>query len=452
MSQVLATAFNSARLGFVPVRLANVPASALAGLTVHLKTTEDDVANSQAEFILYRDPSFPFTEDDRQRLLQHGVKCVYVALVGSGNAAGALDQVLVDLAGRPECTTEAIALVYGTTTELVDELLSGGHLEQIEPRLGTISRAVAQMVVRDEHVFSQLFEVAQHDFYTATHVVNVATWMVPLACACGIRDQSELAIVFRAGLLHDIGKTLTPAEILNKPGQLSDQEWEILRRHPQDGYEQLRRFGETNEIVLRVTHEHHERLDGSGYPRGLRAGEIHPLAAVCAVIDTFEAMTALRPHRRFAHPVEHAIATLKQGAGTKYDAGIVDAWLRLLRGVVRPAGSSVPATDNSAALASVKAAEQRQFPRHPLRAAASVALVEAAGSGPTPCLLRAVTRDVSRNGLGLLSRQPLKVGEPARVRLDARGWEGRELIGHVARCAPLKDGWYDIGIAFGPSK
>ncbi|HMQ17472.1 MAG TPA: HD domain-containing phosphohydrolase, partial [Phycisphaerae bacterium] len=306
----LGRAYNSARLGFIPVPLQHAPLHVLTSVSVYVRSPAGGSAEPQ--YALYREPAFPFTEEDRARLLAHGVRFVYVEMAEQRHV-----QRCVEAAAATGADVGACGLVYSATVELINELLVTPDLEALGPRLEDLSRTVAGLVVDHPGSFAHLFKVARHDFYTATHVVNVATWMVPLAYACGLRDPAELAHVFQAGILHDIGKVFVPAELLNRPGALSEEDWRILRGHPQIGYDHLRGGPGLSEAVLRVAHEHHERDDGGGYPRGLRAAHLHPVSRICAVVDTFEAMTALRPHRRRAHPLSHAVDTLRTEAGTR---------------------------------------------------------------------------------------------------------------------------------------
>jgi putative nucleotidyltransferase with HDIG domain len=124
-------------------------------------------------------------------------------------------------------------------------------------------------------------------------------------------------------LLHDIGKLRVSNDILNKPGRLTEAEWEIIRRHPVDGQEMLERVGGTLGEVGRIVRAHHERVDGQGYPDGLR-GEQIPLAAriICAV-DAYNAMTTNRAYRA-AMPAEAAIAELRACAGRQFDPLVVE--------------------------------------------------------------------------------------------------------------------------------
>jgi HD-GYP domain-containing protein (c-di-GMP phosphodiesterase class II) len=120
-------------------------------------------------------------------------------------------------------------IVYETSVELVNELLSEPELLAKSPRLENVSRATTMLVLNDPSAFSHLFAASHHDFYTATHMVNVATWMVPLAHAMGHRDTNELNTICQAGILHDVGKIYIPTETLNRKGKLSDAEFHAGR-------------------------------------------------------------------------------------------------------------------------------------------------------------------------------------------------------------------------------
>jgi HD-GYP domain-containing protein (c-di-GMP phosphodiesterase class II) len=139
---------------------------------------------------------------------------------------------------------------------------------------------------------------------------------------------AELDALRLAGTIHDIGKIAVPAEILSKPGRLSDLEFGIVQAHPTTGFDILADvdFGSpVAEMVL----QHHERLDGSGYPRGLKGDDILPEARILAVADVVEAMSSHRPYRA-ALGMEAALGEVREHAGVKYDADVVVACLRLV--------------------------------------------------------------------------------------------------------------------------
>ena len=135
--------------------------------------------------------------------------------------------------------------------------------------------------------------------------------------------------VYIAGLLHDVGKVSVPSEILSKPGKINASEFDIIKNHCRVGYDILQRI-DFPWPVTRAILQHHERLDGSGYPEGLSGDDIVLEARILGVADVVEAMSSHRPYRP-ALGLDSALAEIKQGRGTLYDPDIVDACLRLFR-------------------------------------------------------------------------------------------------------------------------
>ena len=140
-------------------------------------------------------------------------------------------------------------------------------------------------------------------------------------------DQLE-AIRMGAGV-HDVGKICVPAEILSKPGRLTDAEFSIVKSHAQVGFEILSRV-ELPWPLAKIAYQHHERMDGSGYPNGLAGDELVVEARVIAVADVLEAMASHRPYRP-SLGMEKACDEIAAGAGTKYDQDVADACLAAVR-------------------------------------------------------------------------------------------------------------------------
>jgi HD-GYP domain-containing protein (c-di-GMP phosphodiesterase class II) len=132
-----------------------------------------------------------------------------------------------------------------------------------------------------------------------------------------------------AGLIHDIGKISIPVEILNKPGRISEMEFNIIKVHPQSGYNLLKEI-EFSWPVAQIVLQHHERLDGSGYPQGLKNGEIMVEAKILAVADVVEAMSFYRPYRP-AIGIEAALEEITKNREIFYDPEVVDVCTRLFR-------------------------------------------------------------------------------------------------------------------------
>lgn len=160
---------------------------------------------------------------------------------------------------------------------------------------------------------------------TGLHSKRVATYTLLLAAHC-YDDNVEMREVYWGSLLHDIGKIGVPDATLLKPDRLSDEEWTVMRQHPQIGHEILKRLPFLS-MAADVVLCHEERYDGSGYPRRLKGSEIPLAARLFAVIDTLDAMTFDRPYRK-ALPFDTARAEIVKMSGSQFDPAVVDIFLR----------------------------------------------------------------------------------------------------------------------------
>lgn len=182
------------------------------------------------------------------------------------------------------------------------------------------------------------------DRYTSGHSERVARVSVLLAKQLGLCSE-ELDKIYLAGLLHDIGKIGIDDQILNKPGNLSTEEFAHIRRHPELGYEILRGVRQLDEILPAVLY-HHENWDGTGYPHGLRGKETPKPARIIAVADAFDAMSSDRPYRK-GMPLEVIEEILQKGSGTQWDPEVVEAYFAV-RKEIRRIPNTLEATDFSA--------------------------------------------------------------------------------------------------------
>jgi HD-GYP domain-containing protein (c-di-GMP phosphodiesterase class II) len=185
-----------------------------------------------------------------------------------------------------------------------------------------------------------LVRLAEKDAYTETHTRRVALRAVQVGEELGLPSGRlrELAI---GALVHDVGKLSVPNEILQKPSSLDDKEFAVIKRHPEWGSELLAELGGFSKLVSRLVLGHHERLDGSGYPRGLRAQELDLETRVLAVCDVFDALISRRVYRE-AWTQAEASALLRREAGTKLDPRCVEAIERVLSRETTDAGLRRP--------------------------------------------------------------------------------------------------------------
>ena len=165
------------------------------------------------------------------------------------------------------------------------------------------------------------------DRYTNGHSRRVAEYTVMLAKELGYSDE-EVERYYNIALLHDIGKIGVPPEVLNKQGQLTDDEFKIIKAHSASGYNILKDIEVMPDLAIGAG-AHHERPDGKGYPKGLKGEEIPRVAQIIAVADTFDAMYSDRPYRKRMN-FEKAVSIIKEVAGTQLEKDVVDAFLRLV--------------------------------------------------------------------------------------------------------------------------
>lgn len=160
-------------------------------------------------------------------------------------------------------------------------------------------------IITSNNILGRLRQIEVNDEYTYKHSINVSLIATMISKWMGFSNY-ELYDIALAGLLHDIGKSKVPVEILNKPSKLSKDEYEIMKRHTQYGYEILKNTSGIDESITLGALEHHERLDGKGYPLGLSGDKIHTYAKIIAVADIYDAMTSTRVYKEKVSPFKVA--------------------------------------------------------------------------------------------------------------------------------------------------
>ncbi len=194
-------------------------------------------------------------------------------------------------------------------------------------------------LARNPHALLSVARIKHKDEYTYLHSVAVAALMVGLARAAGL-DEAAVRDAGMAGLLHDLGKAMMPEEVLNKPGRLTDQEFDVMRQHPLEGYKLLQAWQDVPEPVLDVCLHHHEKMDGSGYPERLPAEQISMMARMGAICDVYDAITSNRPYKAGWDPSE-SLSRMASWQG-HFDPKLFQLFVRMLG--IYPVGSLVRLT------------------------------------------------------------------------------------------------------------
>ena len=212
--------------------------------------------------------------------------------------------------------------------------VGGGYLEpdakrrhpEIRTTLRTLADRRALGLGRFKRLQGLLRMLRRTRYETLQHSQRVAAYCRLFGQHCLFPDQA-LTRLERGALLHDVGKIGIPRNVLLKEGSLTDGEWTVMRDHPQIGYRLVSKMpGLADEAELAYTH--HEKFDGSGYPRGLRGEQIPLASRLFAIVDTFDAITSQRSYRA-ARPIEQGRGELARGSGSQFDPRLVDAFLQI---------------------------------------------------------------------------------------------------------------------------
>lgn len=164
-------------------------------------------------------------------------------------------------------------------------------------RFAPAARHIAASLKASPHLLVEVTRLKTKDEGTYVHSLAVGGLMTGLGHLSGLEEETIKELTL-AGLLHDLGKLMIPNAILNKTGQLTDAERKAIRSHPERGYMLLKQYPEVSDLILEICRFHHEALDGSGYPLGLRADQLSLPIRICTVCDVFDALTSVRPYKR----------------------------------------------------------------------------------------------------------------------------------------------------------
>jgi HD-GYP domain-containing protein (c-di-GMP phosphodiesterase class II) len=281
--------------------------------------------------VLYREQAYPFSLHDLERLRSQGVQQLYIRLVDAESYHRYLHEQVLGARDVPAATR--VAAVREATRAAFRDASRASDNDKLVAIAQDLGQQFGSIVSNDNVVLTDLFRILDHDFYTFTHVCNVSVYCLLLAQKIGIRDPGVLKEIAAGAILHDIGKRAIASAILNKSGRPTEEEWAIIRVHPTVGYSDLHQRTDVTWAQLMMVYQHHEHLDGSGYPVQILREEIHPWAKICAVADVFDALSSHRPYRK-ALSTHHAFEHLQRRNGEWFEPDLINAWGDCVKGLV----------------------------------------------------------------------------------------------------------------------
>jgi HD-GYP domain-containing protein (c-di-GMP phosphodiesterase class II) len=220
---------------------------------------------------------------------------------------------------------------------------TGGDVRRYELCIKELESQILDLRTALVCSFNQLLDL--RDLNTGVHSTRLAEWGLRVARDLGVAESCMPDLEMGA-LLHDIGKIGIPDNILNKPGRLTPEEYEMVKRHPEFGWTVIRKLPGLEQTSLYVLH-HHENFDGTGYPARLKASEIPIGSRIVSVIDAFDAMVSSRPYRN-GLPLEEAIRRLNDASGTQFDPAVIKSFIPIAQSEMPSVLEAVGITESSA--------------------------------------------------------------------------------------------------------
>jgi len=249
------------------------------------------------EPVLYRDAHLPFTDEIKSRLRDNHISELLVKKTDRRAWLQYTEKILPGVLSNSALpVTERATMLYESAQELVHEVLANPESGDLIQSSKSAVDSMVGFLFKESTSFYELMQLTSYDYYTYTHSVNVFVYSVSLANKLGLsgKDVSQFG---HGALMHDIGKQRIDTEITNSKGKLTEEQWHQMQMHPVYGYDILRDHGETSEIALDVTRHHHEKLNGRGYPDGLKGDEISKWARIATIADIFDALTTKRSYK-----------------------------------------------------------------------------------------------------------------------------------------------------------
>lgn len=249
--------------------------------------------------VLYCERKTAFTRETRRRLLQNRNTDLFISVKDRAAYSRYLAEHLSDVLHDARLTVrEKSTILYDSAQAVVEDVLKEPtHRSNIERGKAVVQRTVEFMRAED-FMLEHLLRTISCDYYLYTHSINVTAYSIALCMRSGYIDPATLREVANGALLHDVGQSELREDIKQKQGALTDEEWEKMKRHPEEGLKLLQKTGCLGEIAQDIVLSHHEKLNGSGYPNGLKGADISPFVRIVTIADIFDALTTERHHQK----------------------------------------------------------------------------------------------------------------------------------------------------------
>ncbi len=283
----------------------------------------------QGNYLLYRPNKSVWTKTDADKLIEFGAKELYIRCKSEFEHFRFLESNLNRVLHTSDSSTQEKAVVlHQVATNIAEGMFKNPNSSEAFARSKQIVSHTMDLVAKDSNAFFEMIKLSSHDVYTYAHCVNVMTFTIGLLNALGVKDHKTLEESAIGAFLHDIGKSQIPIDVLNKPAALTQDEWKIVKKHPEWGLDILHNKpvpSRSKDIIV----QHHEKINGIGYPFGLRGNQIQMVSQVVSICDAYDAMTSNRCYQKAKTPFQ-AFLVITQEMNGHFATRIVETFIRLL--------------------------------------------------------------------------------------------------------------------------
>ena len=316
----------------ISVPLTGLRAGKVTGFDIYLQTRSGQTP------VLFRNKTLPLTDGVLDQLAELKHERLFIPESDGPAYRRYLEDNLPGFLADDSIAVEAkCGMVYECAKNLMSDVMEEPRAKGVIARCRSLVESTVDFIGSEDTSFRHLLRVVSYDYYTYTHSVNVFVFSTALALHAGFDDDATLRSFGEGALLHDVGKSEIDASILNCAGRLSEEQWAIMKQHPDFGCRILGSQNDMGDLALDVVRHHHEKLSGAGYPDGLKNGDISPLVRIATIADIFDALTTRRSYKAALQSFP-ALALMKNEMADELDSDLFRMMVQLMSGAVQNPG------------------------------------------------------------------------------------------------------------------
>lgn len=309
---------------YVPINIASLRLDSVPSFSLFFQP------GPEQPFVLYREKNTPFTPEALARLQENRVQVLYIRHKNRGDYYRYIEKHLDAILADPEITVKEKAdVLYNSAQAVVEDVLDNPPSREHIRRSKQVVHHTVDFMKAESFLLEDFLRTISCDYFLYTHSVNVVSYSLALALQAGVSDAATLRELANGALLHDVGMSTVPEYLVTKTGPLSPAEWDLIRRHPLEGYRLMGETGNLGEIALSIVRHHHEKLDGTGYPDRLKGDDLSQFVRIVSIANVFDAMTTDRAYKERRSTFD-ALTVMREAMRPELDQDLVKLFVEMM--------------------------------------------------------------------------------------------------------------------------